>query len=177
MQEETSIEMTEPCRDRSEQGEAAALDHEVARIRRTNRSCSLCEDYGREQADKPIAILSCEGACLRGEISRQAANIVCHELAPDRTVRICLGGAFTKDTGQRALVRNASRVVALEGCIIECASRMMQGVIPDLAVEVIVTDRLARFDKSLFGIDAMGAEDVAACAREVAREVVTALGE
>ena len=46
----------------------------------------------------------------RGEIARRAANLVCHKLAPEKTVRICLGGAITKDTGQRNLVRNAQRV-------------------------------------------------------------------
>lgn len=40
---------------------------------------------------------------LRGEVARQAANMLCHTLAPEKTVRICLGGAFTKDTGQRNL--------------------------------------------------------------------------
>jgi uncharacterized metal-binding protein len=150
-------------------------DHEVVRIRKTKASCSLCEDYAREQSRKPVAVLSCEGACLRGEISRQTANIVCHELLPEKTVRICLGGAFTKDTGQRALVRDARRVVALEGCSIECASRMMAGVLPGLAFEVIHTDRLAKFDGRLFGIDALAYDEVRACARDVAAEVANRL--
>ena len=63
--------------------------------------------------------MSCEGACLRGEVSRRAANILCNSIAPDRTVRICLGCAFTKDAGQRALVRNAAKVVAIEGCFLQ----------------------------------------------------------
>lgn len=167
--------MPEQCRDGSGR-DGVTQDYEVARIPKTRASCSLCEDYAGRHGAKPIAVLSCEGGCLRGEISRQAANAVCHRLAPDRTVRICLGGAFTKDTGQRALVRNAERVVALEGCAIECASRMMQGVLPERTIEVIHTDRLACFDKHLFGIDAMRREDVAACADEVAREIVKTLG-
>jgi len=149
--------------------------HEVVRIPRARGACSLCESYAEAQAQKPIAVVSCEGACLRGEISRQAANIVCHELLADRTARICLGGAFTKDTGQRALLRNAARVVALEGCPVDCASRMIQGILPGRAVEIIHTDRLARFDKGLFGIDAMRREEVTACAGDVARGIVAAL--
>lgn len=150
-------------------------DHESARIRKTKASCSLCEDYAREQATKPIAVLSCEGACLRGEISRQTANILCHELLPEKTVRICLGGAFTKDTGQRALVRDAGRVVALEGCPIDCASRMMEGVLPGRAFEVVHTDRMAQFDARLFGIDEMGSDAIRACARQVAITVASGL--
>lgn len=80
----------------------------------------------------PIAILSCDGACLRGEIARQTANHIYFKLLPEKTSRICLGGAFTKNAGQRNLVRNASRVFALEGCYIECGARMMKGVINDL---------------------------------------------
>ena len=85
-------------------------EYEVAKIRKTTNVCPMCEDYARAQAPKPIAIMSCEGACLRGEVSRQAANIICHKLAPEKTVRICLGGAFTKDTGQRSLVGERKEV-------------------------------------------------------------------
>jgi uncharacterized metal-binding protein len=150
--------------------------YEVVRIPKARGGCSLCESYAEAQAQKPIAVVSCEGACLRGEISRQAANIVSHELLPDRTVRICLGGAFTKDTGQRALVRDAARVVVLEGCPVDCASRMLSGILPQRPVEVIHTDRLARFDKNLFGVDELGREEVTACAREAAERIVQQLG-
>ncbi len=77
---------------------------ETVRIERTKNVCPMCEDYAKKHASKPVAILSCEGACLRGEGARRAANLICHSLAPERTVRICLGGAFTKDTGQRDLL-------------------------------------------------------------------------
>lgn len=67
-------------------------------------------------------------------------------------MRICLGGAFTKDTGQRNPVRNTSRVVAIEGCLIHCASHMMQGVLSDLQPEVIIADTLYELDGDYFGI-------------------------
>src|SRR5512145_3353785 len=90
--------------------------YEVVRIEKTKSSCRLCEDYAARHGSKTVVVMSCEGACLRGEVARQAANILCHSLAPEKTVRICLGGAFTKDSGQRELVRNAGRLIALEGC-------------------------------------------------------------
>jgi uncharacterized metal-binding protein len=113
-------------------------EYKVAKIRKTTNVCPMCEDYARAQASKPIAIMSCEGGCLRGEVSRQAANIIYHKMAPEKTVRICLGGAFTKDTGQRSLVRNAKKLIAIEGCFIKCYSRMMQGVIGNLNPEIIL---------------------------------------
>lgn len=130
-------------------------NHELVNIEKTRNTCPMCEDFalGQIQKQVPIAILSCEGACLRGEVSRQVANKICFSLLPDKTSRICLGGAFTKNTGQRNLVRNSQRVIALEGCFIECASRMMKGVIPELKPEVIVVDMYYEFDKKLFGIN------------------------
>ncbi len=111
-------------------------DTETITLAKTNAQCGLCEDYAARERHKPIVVMACEGACLRGEIARLAANLLCDELAPERTARLCLGGAFTKDTGQRSLARQASRVMAIEGCPIDCGSRMMQAVLPGLKPEV-----------------------------------------
>lgn len=40
----------------------------------------------------------------------------------------CLGTAFTRDTGQRDLVRRADKVIVIEGCLINCASRMLKNM-------------------------------------------------
>lgn len=148
---------------------------ETITIEKTGNVCPMCENYAKEQASKPIAIMCCEGGCLRGEIARQATNIVCHKLATEKTVRICLGGAFTKDTGQRSLVRNAKELIALEGCFIECASRMMKGAIPGLNPRIIITDGLIDFDRNLFGIDQMPEDEIKALALTVAQKVVKEL--
>ena len=149
-----------------------ATDYETIRIRKVHANCSLCEDYAARNASKPVAILSCEGACLRGEISRRAANLISFRLAPDETVRICLGGAFTKDTGQRALVRNAGRVVAIEGCFIRCASRMMQGALLDFQPEVVIADSLYELDGDYFGIDELPDAQIQAHAEAVATKIL-----
>lgn len=148
---------------------------EVVRIETSKGNCALCEGYAERQQSKPVAVMSCDGACLRGEISRQAANILCHTLAPEKTVRICLGGAFTKNTGQRGLVRNAKRLLALEGCPVDCASRMMNGVIEGLAPEIIHTHQLCEFNKKLFGVDEMPQEEIQALARTVAEKIAASL--
>src|SRR5512134_1816623 len=149
--------------------------YEVVRIEKTKASCRLCEDYAERQKSKPVAVMSCEGACLRGEVARRAANILCHSLAPEKTARICMGNAFTNDAGQRALVRNAPRVIALEGCVIHCSSRMMSGAVEGLAPEVITADRLYDFDRKLFGIEEMPSDQMDAHARAVAQKIADTL--
>ena len=156
-------------------GNGADSGYEVVRIEKAKNGCQLCEQYAERQQTKPVAVICCEGACLRGEVARQAANILCHSLAPEKTARICLGGAFTKDTGQRDLVRNAPRLIALEGCHVNCASRMMSGVIDGLAPEVIIADRLYEFDRTLFGIEEMEPEQIQLHARTVARKIAETL--
>lgn len=85
-------------------------------------------------------------------------------------MRICLGGAFTKDTGQRNLVRRANKTVAIEGCFISCSSRMMKGVLPNLRPEIVQADTL--YDADLpFGIDEVSEEELRECARIVAETV------
>ena len=106
-------------------------------------------------------------------MARRATNVLCFDLAPKKTARLCLGGVFTKDTGQRALARNATRIVAIEGCFLECATRMMKGVVPGLQPEVVIADRLYDFDRNLFGIDEMPEPQLNAHAREVAKAVAS----
>ena len=141
---------------------------ETIHLAKTQAGCGLCETYATRETGKPIVVMACEGACLRGELARLAANHLCDDLAPERTARLCLGGAFTKDTGQRNLARSASRVVAIEGCPINCASRMMQAVLPGLEPEVFHLEG-ARFDPKLFSIKELPEPERKACAREVAQ--------
>ncbi len=157
------------------QEEQKSIDYENVQIEKTRNVCPMCENYAKQHASKAVAIMSCEGACLRGEIARRAANEICHSLAPEKTVRICLGGAFTKDTGQRNLVRNAKRVIALEGCFINCSSRMMKGVIGVLEPEVIIADQLYDFDRSLFGIDQMSETEIRSHSQTVAKRIAETL--
>lgn len=72
------------------------------------------------------------GICEDGpgkSVFRRAANMVAHRLARNETVRICLGGAFTKDNGERNLVRRAEKVIAIEGsAYIGCVSGALMKV-------------------------------------------------
>ncbi|HNX16770.1 MAG TPA: putative zinc-binding protein [Methanoregula sp.] len=149
------------------------MEYETARIAKVTGKCPACEQYAEQNSTAPpkIAVMACEGACARGEVARRAANMVAHRLARDTTVRICLGGAFTKDTGQRNLVRRAERVIAIEGCFINCSSRMMQGVLPDLKPEIVRADLIYDLDLP-FGIDEVPDEMFTVYAYQVADHVV-----
>jgi uncharacterized metal-binding protein len=150
-------------------------DYEIVQMPRTKATCGLCEEYAKREASKPVVVLACEGACLRGELARLTANLLCDELAPEKTARLCLGGAFTKDTGQRRLAREASRVIAIEGCPIDCGSRMMKGVLPQLTLEVFRIPDLTRFDASLFSVREMPEQQRKVHAAEAAREITEKL--
>jgi uncharacterized metal-binding protein len=148
------------------------MNYEAIKIEKVEKTCPACEEYAEKHSTNPpkIAVMACEGACAKGEVARLAANIVAHRLARKDTVRICLGGAFTKDTGQRNLVRRADKTIAIEGCFISCSSRMMKGVLPDLHPEIVQADTL--YDADLpFGIDEVSGEELGECARTVAEAV------
>lgn len=146
-------------------------EYTILNIKKTKNSCSLCEDYVKLNRQKPVVVASCEGACLRGEISRKVANQLCHTIAPDKTVRLCLGSALTKEAGQRSLVDKADKLLVLEGCPVDCASRMLCGLSDNIHPAVIHTDILADFDKSLFGIDEMSEDEINKLAFSVASKI------
>jgi uncharacterized metal-binding protein len=150
-----------------------ATEYETIKIAKVTGKCPACEDYAEKNSTTTpkIAVMACEGACARGEVARRAANLVAHRLARDDTVRICLGGAFTKDTGQRNLVRRAEKVIAIEGCFINCASRMMEGVLPELRPTIVRADLIYDLDLP-FGIDEVPDEMFTVYAHRVAEQVV-----
>jgi uncharacterized metal-binding protein len=149
------------------------MEYETAKIAKVVGKCPACEDYAERNSTNPpkIAVMACEGACARGEVARWAANMVAHRLARNETVRICLGGAFTKDTGQRNLVRRAEKVIAIEGCFINCCSRMMEGVMPELKPAIVRADLIYNLDLP-FGIDEVPDEMFTVYAYMVAEQVV-----
>jgi uncharacterized metal-binding protein len=159
--------VSKPCRQENK------MMHEEIKIEKVDAYCGACEDYAKKNMTTPtkIAILSCEGACARGEISRRAANMIAHKLSPGNIVRICLGGAFTKEGGQRDLVRKTHKAIAIEGCFIDCASRMMRGVIPELNPLIVRADAI--YKKNLpFGIDEVSDEEFNELAKIVAERIV-----
>jgi uncharacterized metal-binding protein len=158
-------------------GTFSEKEYELIHLEKTKVVCGLCESFSTAKAEQKnlIAVMSCEGACLRGEVSRRVANELCFKDYPEETARVCLGGAFTKDTGQRNMVRKAERVISLEGYAIQCASRMMKGVINDLKPEIILVDKYYIFDKNLFAINEVTEEELEKYSAEAAGKIKTEL--
>ncbi len=127
---------------------------ESMNVRVLNQSCSAGDTYAKSHlTEEPkAALVSCEGACLKGEIARRAANLIAHELAPDRTARICHGGAFLLNQGgMRKIVVIADQAIVIEGCPMACGSRIAKAAFPDRDFQVVVANSLYEGDDTLFG--------------------------
>lgn len=127
---------------------------ESMNVRVLNQSCSAGDVYAKQHfAGTPkTALISCEGACLKGEVARRAANLIAHEIVPDRAVRICHGGAFLLNQGgMRDLVANAPQSIVIEGCPMACGSRIAKAAFPDKVFNAIVANSLYEGDDTLFG--------------------------
>ena len=150
----------------------------------SSNSCSPCSggdrvcDDGRKVVDKEltlppkIAVLACEGGCVKGEIARVAANMLAYRLERDKAVRICLGDAATGNSGMLELVKRAPVVIAVEGCPLQCGTEIMRYRVPDLKTTVINASTLYEFDRSkYFEIFDMPREEIDAYAAKVAQHI------
>lgn len=43
-----------------------SIEYETVQIAKTDNVCPMCEDYAKKHSAKPVAVICCEGACLRG---------------------------------------------------------------------------------------------------------------
>ncbi len=82
--------------------------------------CPVGEAYATQQlAAKKIPVLSCEGACIRGEIARLAANRVAQQLPS--LARACHAETFfVPHSAMASWVKRAEHVVMIDGCFLEC---------------------------------------------------------
>ncbi|MDR3565823.1 MAG: putative zinc-binding protein [Negativicutes bacterium] len=93
------------------------------------------------------AVLSCEGACIKGEVARTAANILAYRLHRDKAVRICLGDATTGKSGMTELVLRAPEVIAIEGWPLSCGLTLLKSRLPDIKATAIDISKLYSFDR------------------------------
>jgi uncharacterized metal-binding protein len=110
----------------------------------TDNSCPIGEKTGKEYfSEAKIPVLSCEGACIRGEIARLAANIIAKG---DAYGRGCHGELIT--VPQSAIARwtaSAEKVVLIDGCFLRCHGRILENLIdPD---KLIQFDALSHYKK------------------------------
>ncbi len=147
---------------------------DTIQIRLTDQRCELGDAYAHKHMTTPpkIAVLSCEGMCLRGEVARRAANLIAHELEPTRTVRVCHGGLLETRGGMRELVEHADRVLMLDGCSLACGTRLLKGALPESRPTVVYADQWSELDPALFGADEISEAEIKTHARLVARKVI-----
>jgi hypothetical protein len=140
----------------------------------TGARCPVGEIVGeRNIADGKIPVLSCEGACIRGEIARMAAHIVAKE---EGFARACHGELLSvPDSAMARWAQEAEKVVIIDGCFLRCHGRLLENLIDE--------GRLAEFDAlsiyrdytDVFEIDAVPEEQRNEAARQVADSVLAAL--
>lgn len=142
----------------------------------TEGRCPVGEATGtKNMRESRIPVLSCEGACVRGEIARLAASMVAKE---DLYARGCHGELLSvPDSAMAQWVKKAEHVVLIDGCFLHCHGRVLEGLLGK--------DRLIQFDAlkvykkytDVFDIDAVPEAERKEAARQVADAVLKALAK
>ena len=140
----------------------------------TNGKCPIGEKIGnRHIAEDRTPILSCEGACIRGEIARLAANMVAKE---GNYLRACHGELFSVPQSAMAQwVKQSGKVVLIDGCFLKCHGRILKNLVGEEAI--VHFDALSMYNKytNIFEIDDVPESERIEVAREIADTVLAAL--
>ena len=140
----------------------------------TKNRCPAGEIVGnRNMTEGKIPVLSCEGACIRGEIARLAANMVAKEKL---FARACHGELLSvPDSAMAKWVKNAKKVVLIDGCFLRCHGRMIENLIGK--EKLVQFDALNVYQKysDLFEIDDVPEKERIEAARQVVDSVLTRL--
>lgn len=143
-------------------------------ISKTEGTCPIGEKVGsRNLEEGKIPVLSCEGACIRGEIARLAAHLVAKE-EPYR--RACHGELFTvPDSALARWIKNAEKIVLIDGCFLRCHGRILENLIGE--ENLVQFDALSIYRKytDRFDIDSVPEEERRETARQVADVVLAEL--
>ncbi len=113
----------------------------TVQITGTDKNCPAGEKAGSQyQQEGKIPVLSCEGACIRGEIARLAAHLVAKE-EPYR--RGCHGELLTVPGSALAKwMTEAQKIVLIDGCFLHCHGRLLENLVGK--------EKLAHFDAHSF---------------------------
>src|SRR5512143_242908 len=143
-------------------------------ISETDKTCPTGEKAGRMYREEgKIPVLSCEGACIRGEIARLAANLVAKQ-EPYR--RGCHGELFTVPPSALAQwVKKAGKIVLIDGCFLRCHGRILENLVGK--ENLVQFDALSFYGKytDRFDIDSVPEAERKETARRVADLVLSRL--
>jgi len=149
-------------------------DSFTVEVLKTDGHCPIGETIGKRNiAEKRIPVLSCEGACIRGEIARLAANIVSRD---ERFGRGCHGELITVPKSAIARwIKAAEKVVLIDGCFLRCHGRIMENIIGKS--KLIQFDALSHYRKynDIFDYDDVPEERRKEVAQSVADWVMESL--
>jgi uncharacterized metal-binding protein len=139
--------------------------------------CPAGEAYAeRNIAEKNTPVLACEGACIRGDIARLAANIVAQEMPGH--ARACHAETFlVPHSGLARWVKEADRTVMVDGCFLRCHGRVLNNLVDPEKVLHIDANRIHHRYSELFLADDVPEDERKATAREVADRIIQMLAE
>lgn len=137
--------------------------------------CPVGERYAKDQMAKgSIPVLSCEGACIRGEIARLAANFVAQEVPT--LARACHAETFFVPHSTMAMwVKEADKILMIDGCFLKCHGRVVDRLVG--GAKVVHFDALPYYKKytDIFLVDDVPEEERKATARQVADKIIAKL--
>ena len=148
--------------------ENSAGDTFTITVSKTSGRCPIGEKVGGQcQADKSIPVVSCEGACIRGEIARLAANYVAKR---PKFKRGCHGELFTVPESSIAQwISKSDKIVCIDGCFLRCQSRILENQFDP--AKLMIFDALSFYKKYS---DIFDADDVPEDER---KQVAAAVGD
>jgi uncharacterized metal-binding protein len=137
--------------------------------------CPAGEAYAEKQIEKKtVPVLSCEGGCIRGEIARLAANYATQDMPS--LARACHAETFfVPASSMTRWVKNARKVVMIDGCFLQCHGRVLKGLIGE--EKVVEIDALSFYKKytDSFLIEEVPEDERKAVARQVANQIIAKL--
>ncbi|MHC4171981.1 MAG: putative zinc-binding protein [Planctomycetota bacterium] len=143
-------------------------------VEETQNRCPVGETIGnRNMAEGKIPVLSCEGACIRGEIARLAANMVAKE---EPFARSCHGELLSvPDSAMAQWAKKAEKVVLIDGCFLRCHGRIIENLLEKN--KLVQYDALSVYRKytDVFDIDDVPEAERKEVARQVADSVLAVL--
>jgi len=144
----------------------------VLSVDTTSGKCPAGEKRGEENiAAGKIPVLSCEGACIRGEIARNVANLISKE---EGFTRGCHGELLTvPDSAIARWIRASEKVIVIDGCFLKCHERIFKNIIDERKIKSY--DALTYYGKytEFFDADSIPEEEIKQVAKEVAGKILS----
>ena len=147
---------------------------ETVQLNSTNAVCPIGEITGKKNiSESKIPVLSCEGACIRGEIARLAANIISKE---ETYGQGCHGELITvPDSAIARWIKSADKVVLIDGCFLRCHGRIIENIIDK--EKLLQFDALSHYNRytDIFDYEDVPEEERKEVAQSVANWVIESI--